>query len=524
MTKRYLLIPVVCLFVLLTSQIAYAANAIWVGDIKGLETKFIDDNTLLLTLRIDEDTRDGEFNRFEEDKIVHDYGNADRTEVKIILDGISAGAFAEKTYDLEGKISTMVIKNLVGSFVNPDLRVTLSDKEIFSAEFTFRSDKKLSVIRVPVDKTVTTRIQLNFKIRIEEDGEKVVPVANPNNVLELSVQDFSDPFPSNLTEVSGTIKQQMQALYNLTDEDFVTFVYPLRNMRPSSARTLMLKKLSPYGWMEVNDDHGLLLITDYVRYVRSIVEILPVYDLPIPQVELIAKVIEVTLTQDDTRGFTHTFKRDKADKTAIEVGSPFPDNFMGTTGITGSASHYSGDILKEFMVSLNLSVEKGSANILASPRTMVLNNQTSDFRVGETYHYLVGSNITDTKETTDLHRIVETFNIKTITTGVSLNVRPTILSGSFIECNVKLSYDEVTGYSGPNMFPVTATRSLSTVVRLRDGQTIVIGGLFREKDLTVKRKIPGLGDIPVVNYFFTSKQKTRIKTELVFILTINKVQ
>ncbi len=535
--KAKRILPLLLVLLLFAASRAGAANPIWVGAITGIGPRYLDDTTFLLSLTLDEDTTDGEFGRFDEDKIVFITSANEGKEVKIILDGVSAGTFADKTFTFNGYIREMRIKNIVGSFYNPDLRYTLSDREIFSAEITFVSERKLTVVRVPIDKSDTRRIELNIKLLVEvPPPEKVEPGAKPANVLELTPDDFADPFPSNLIDLTGGLNKQLKMLNDLPEDGFVTFFYPLKYMRPSSARSLFARKLSPWGWMEVNDDHGLLIITDYVNYVRSIVESLLVYDRPVPQVELTAKVIEVTLTEEQQKGFVHTFRKALPDATNITVGSEAIRDVYGMNGITGSVAHYSGDNLRRFMTMLNLAVQKGAADVLATPRALVVNNQTADFRVGQTYYYIGPGNVTsvtkhnergkedtENKDVYDERNQTSYYNFRTLNTGVSLNVRPFILNSDQIRCSIQLSYDEVVSFSPETGLPVLATRRLSSTVRLKEGQTLVIGGLFREKELTVRKKIPGLGDIPVVKFFFTSKRRVKVKTELVFILMVNRV-
>jgi type II secretory pathway component GspD/PulD (secretin) len=65
----------------------------------------------------------------------------------------------------------------------------------------------------------------------------------------------------------------------------------------------------------------------------------------------------------------------------------------------------------------------------------------------------------------------------------------------------------------------TVTRAVSTQVRVRSGQTVVLGGLLQSTEKESVRKVPLLGQIPIVGWFFTSKQKSKSTTDLIIFLT-----
>ncbi|GAB4149878.1 MAG: hypothetical protein Kow00107_00210 [Planctomycetota bacterium] len=391
----------------------------------------------------------------------------------------------------------------------------------------------MSLVRVPISKTDTSKLSLSFKLIVADTSQNntVTPDMRPNNVLELTIDDFQNPFPANLVELSGDFSKQYDMLNRLPADSFVSFFYPMKHMRPSIARSLFLRKLSAWGWIEFNDDHGVLVITDYASYVRSIVESVLLFDRPVPQVEVTAKVMEITMTDDETRGFIYRFTKDFPDKTDISLGQASSFDGMSLNGLSAAVSHYSDGNLRNFMAMIDLAIREGKGNLLASPRALVLNNQTADFRVGETYYYMThnssshtGEETNNNKDSYERENWSDSYGVRTITSGVRLNVRLSILNSEQISLFLSLSYDEVIGFSGLNEFPVLANRSLNTNVRLKDGQTLVIGGLFREKDLTVRKKVPGLGDIPGIGVLFSSKIRERVKSELVFILTINQVK
>ncbi|GAB4149873.1 MAG: hypothetical protein Kow00107_00200 [Planctomycetota bacterium] len=107
------------LFSLGFSVLSSAANVIWVGEVKGMDTRELEYNTFLITFNVEEDITDGRFGKFLEDDIIFTTTDNDSKVVKIILDGISAGIYADKVFELGGLVKTLGFKDLVGSFKNP---------------------------------------------------------------------------------------------------------------------------------------------------------------------------------------------------------------------------------------------------------------------------------------------------------------------------------------------------------------------------------------------------------------------
>ena len=107
--------------------------------------------------------------------------------------------------------------------------------------------------------------------------------------------------------------------------------------------------------------------------------------------------------------------------------------------------------------------------------------------------------------------------------GVSMVVTPTLLPDGTIRMKLRPRsasiIGSVTGKSSGNSYPIVSESMLECIARVPDGYSLVVGGFFSEAVADNKTKIPLLGDIPVINFFFKSKEATNAKTSLVFIVT-----
>jgi general secretion pathway protein D len=104
--------------------------------------------------------------------------------------------------------------------------------------------------------------------------------------------------------------------------------------------------------------------------------------------------------------------------------------------------------------------------------------------------------------------------------GVRLLVTPHFAEDSTMILSVSPEISEIVEYRGQfNERPVTSTRSAVTQVVVRSGETIMIGGLIKTVDLQIVRKVPILGDIPLLGYLFRHKTIQRQKVDLMIFVT-----
>ncbi|HTV03032.1 MAG TPA: type II and III secretion system protein, partial [Luteitalea sp.] len=102
--------------------------------------------------------------------------------------------------------------------------------------------------------------------------------------------------------------------------------------------------------------------------------------------------------------------------------------------------------------------------------------------------------------------------------GVNIDITPRTHHNDDVSLAVKIEVSSLsgTGYSG---LPTFGTRSITTTIRLRDGETNLLAGLIRDNERTILRGIPGLSDIPVVGKLFASNERETQQTDVVLMLT-----
>jgi general secretion pathway protein D len=156
-----------------------------------------------------------------------------------------------------------------------------------------------------------------------------------------------------------------------------------------------------------------------------------------------------------------------------------------------------------------------SANVLSAPNILTLDNQEAEIVVGETVPF-VSSQSRDNNNQPIL-------SITREDVALTLRVTPQISEGRTVTLEIEQEISEVKGDPGVDILtsigPTTTRRSANTTVAVQDNQTIVIGGLMQNKESLTERKVPILGDIPLLGALFRNRSKSYRKTNLLIFLT-----
>ena len=572
-------------FVLLAAVTLYAwclpalsQNPIWVGEISDMELTRIEEGKLQLSLVMKEDTTDGKFDPFEPANIFFINLLEQGKKARVIIDGISPGENAGSDLGPKDILSSAKVSAIKGSYSNRDLQLTKSGKQILSTEISIVSDTGLGfTISKAAQVDSTYRITLTFfdkeKFGNGEDG-----FSDHYDTVEITADEFDEPATTamNLEGIGNDewIERVEKSLEKVGKGEFVTLVYPVMHLDPNSAVNLVRHKLSVLGSIIVNQDTSSIIITDVSEYAKAIAQTLAVIDTKTPQVLIEVRIVEVSWDENLEAGIDWNW---------IDPGGNNDWDIMSKTTVPGAESglsatmkHLSGDDLQQFITKINAFAQKGRAELLARPKIIVLNNRSASFHAGTNIPYFrrtsvsresrqstsesegddrsisdstsvgtqavtyqaqlmylgpfsrdshsrtesAGRNESESRSTSLSERFGETY----VSTGVRLTVTPRIRNSGEIVLDIQPSVDEVVGYRTVNSAPVIATRSVRTTVRLNNGETIVIGGLFREHEIKTKGGIPILKDIPLVGLLFRNTKIEKKKTEVVFVLTIHLVK
>jgi type II secretory pathway component GspD/PulD (secretin) len=162
--------------------------------------------------------------------------------------------------------------------------------------------------------------------------------------------------------------------------------------------------------------------------------------------------------------------------------------------------------------SITALVNNGKAKIVANPTITTLNSHPAKFEVATNRSYNVETGTNDAGT-------LKTQTVKTYKSGLSFEITPWVSANNQITMELKPRISEFGANPEGSALPSVSERSSETTVRVDDGQTIVISGLKRIRKDDSVRKVPFLGDIPLLGYLFKKKTKSETEDEFVIVIT-----
>jgi type IV pilus assembly protein PilQ len=169
-----------------------------------------------------------------------------------------------------------------------------------------------------------------------------------------------------------------------------------------------------------------------------------------------------------------------------------------------------------FEVMINFLKTLGETKVLSNPKLAVVNNQEAKIHVGQKQAYVTTTTTTGQTTTTTAEAV--TF----VDVGIQLSVTPTINDDGFVSMKIKPEVSSVVDTlvtpSG-NKIPIIDSSLAETSVMVKDGTSIIIGGLRKDEEDNTRNSVPILGDIPIIGAPFNSTVKTKIHTELLILIT-----
>jgi len=307
--------------------------------------------------------------------------------------------------------------------------------------------------------------------------------------------------------------EEMEKFINETDLPLETKVFHLNYAQADKLNAKIQEVITKgVGSLRFDERTNKIVVTDYPKRIEEISSVISAFDAKTTQVLIDAQVIEVKPSDKFEMGvdWNYWIKKYFQASTALPINTTGALILSTATGTPTKEGEFKGvmDMLRTI----------GDTKILSSPRIMVLNNQEAKILVGTKDAY-----ITSTVTQTEGNAVTaETVNF--VETGIKLFVTPIINEKGFVIMKIKpevssaitrtlISQDKKTEV------PIVTSSEAETTVMVKDGVTIIIGGLRKDQHKKTVKKIPILGDIPGLRYFFSSTSDEITKTDLVILLT-----
>jgi type IV pilus assembly protein PilQ len=332
-----------------------------------------------------------------------------------------------------------------------------------------------------------------------------------------------------IEEASRKLAHRVFTLDYITAQDADTFIKPML----SSAGSSTTSSAAPEGFEASSSDGGensfanfeTLIVHDYEENIEKVAEVIETLDVQPQQILIEATILVATLTEDLALGVDMSILASIGVDDLMSGVSPFtsaaqvaeaavgniPSGAINSTQVINPESSVSVGILtNSVQIFISALDEITDTTVLANPKITTLNRQRADVLVGGRRGYL-----STTATTTSTTQTVEFLD-----EGTQLTVRPFISKDGMVRMEIQPKISDATVNNvGGTVIPDETTQELTTNVMVRDGQTIVLGGLFKDETTINKRQVPGLGDVPVVGNAFKGHNNEVTRTEVIFLIT-----
>jgi len=277
----------------------------------------------------------------------------------------------------------------------------------------------------------------------------------------------------------------------------------------------------------VNPQAGLVVVKALPNELSAVREFLERSELSVKrQVVLETKILEVKLNDEFEAGIDWgAISGDLSVVSQTAGPGTISDVLFRREGDTETLVTTVLDVL-DITQLLKLLETQGNVQVLSSPRISTVNNQKAIIRVGSDEFFVTGVSNSTTTSASSIQNIPE-IELESFFSGIALDVTPQIAEDGDVILHVHPVVSKVEDQIkdidvGDSSFSLPLAlrdvRESDSIVRAQSGQVVVLGGLMQESTIDVFGKRPVLGDIPVVNSLFRTREKRRVKTELVILM------
>ncbi|MGK5072566.1 secretin and TonB N-terminal domain-containing protein [Janthinobacterium sp. ZB1P44] len=352
---------------------------------------------------------------------------------------------------------------------------------------------KVSGLNFVFDKEVDPALRATISVRDTSIEEAIAMLLSANQLEQSVTSDKSITIYPNTPQKVKDYQQLVVRTFFLANADVKTVAF--------SIKTLLKAK------DVVTDERlGIIMLRDTPEMVRMAERIINVQDLADPEVMLEVEVLEVKRTR------------------LMELGIRWPDQANLT--LAGAAANGLGGLKVADLrringdninlgiggVTLNANKTDSDSNILANPRIRVRNKEKAKILIGDRVPVI----------TVTTNNGVSSDSVNYIDVGLKLDVEPNVYLDDEVAIKINLEVSnvvkEVISKTGTQAYQI-GTRSASTVLRLKDGETQVLAGLISDEDRGTANKVPGVGELPVLNRLFGSQKDDAMRSEIVLSIT-----
>jgi general secretion pathway protein D len=313
---------------------------------------------------------------------------------------------------------------------------------------------------------------------------------------------------------SNTLLIYPQARAAQYEELFVRSFY-LTHMDAKRALNMM-KTVLRASDVYIDEKLNTLVMRDTMDRIKVAEKLIASQDLNEPEVMLEVEVMEINRRNLENLGIQYP------SQIGVGVQGNAAGSSSGTQPQAGKLTltelrNFNGGLgvfsINDPAIVLNLLHQDTDTNLLASPKIRVKNRDRAKIHVGDKIPVLTS--------VASAQGFVSQ-NVNYIEVGIKLDVEPVIQMQDQVSIKVGMEVsnitDQVTTSSGVLAYTI-GSRNANTTLQLRNNETQILAGLFRDDEQKTRRKVPGLGNLPLIGKFFSSNNEDKRKNEIVLLIT-----
>lgn len=367
-------------------------------------------------------------------------------------------------------------------------------------------------------------VELSSVLRSLAWAHKINIVTSPDikgkvniNLENVTIEQALDA----ILKVNGLAYSKKDGMIYVTSGDpdqveMATDVINLKYIKAEQAQGLCKKLLSSKGEIRISEMSNSMIITDFPANIEKIKDLCDKVDSAPQQILIEAKIVDITSTDLAAMGIAVDADYQPLNGGLFDRNTREPEVATGSFNMPSDSAtldpgQFDLDALSfknvSFGGTIDALVRDGKANLLASPSIAVLNGQEARIIIGERYPYVERTQSTGgTTETT-----------KFVDIGTTLRVSPLINDDGYITLYIHPEVSSLTEQlsAGPRI----STREADTTVRIKAGETLVIGGLIKQEDTFTREHVPFFGKIPLLGIFFSRNNSSNEQKELAVFIT-----
>lgn len=367
-------------------------------------------------------------------------------------------------------------------------------------------------------------------------GVGFVLLGEPKGSVDLRVEDLDLEACLELILLgSGFSYKKSAGIYLVgaknSPEMRVSRLFRLKHLKADGIIEMLPQPLAAQAELKIIKSHNALLVNGTGELIGEIAAVLRSLDRPIPQIFFEALVVDYQssdirdisfemgagpgMPEDSANAISDDITRWIPGLDLLRRGKAVGD-FLSRVG-EGVPGIKIGKLPDDFYIRIKALEIAGKANIRSRPQIATLNGHTAELKIGETRYFRLVSE-TPIRDPAQLY-VQTSERFQTVEINISLTITPWVSAAGEITVEIEPVFNTPGEQVSVNLPPNIQSRSLKSTVRLRDGETIVLGGLIQESVSESISRLPLLGRIPLLGRLFQTRNHHKINSELLIYVT-----